>query len=504
DVTELFLDTGIGKEGYSIIGQGQIDKILSGRSEERRELFDEAVGIVKYKKRKAESIKKLNEEEESLVRLEDIISELERQQEPLRKQAETAREYLKKRDRLKTLDINAFLLETKSLSADNEKINADQTIAKSQLDDLYKKSDEIKEQFHSLKESIAEKDSELDELREKKQQADVTNEKREGQINLLKEQLKYEKQSAQELEDRRRETLESLDSHKSDIEEAENSLKELNDEESSVEEDENETQRLLSNAEKSADELSEDIARINQAADEVSSMKSEHEALAVKNKALKEQLTLQKSQTAARLLSRQQKSSDIDGQIEQAKKEDEEIGERLSSVKKELDDISLRKLQIEKKRDALKAELKEKNQQYSVIHTRLESIRNIAERYEGFGNTVKQVMEKKRDYPGIYGVVADLVSTGKKYETAIEIALGGSVKNVVVDTENTAKQLIEILKREKLGRATFLPVSSVKGTSSRIPESVFSEKGVIGTADTLVKHDPVYSGIFSYLLGRTI
>ena len=457
DVTELFLDTGIGKEGYSIIGQGQIDKILSGRSEERRELFDEAVGIVKYKKRKAESIKKLNDEEESLVRLEDILSELERQQEPLREQAETAKEYLKKRDRLKTLDINAFLLETKSISSDNEKINADQDIAKGQLDDLYKKSDDIKQQFHSLKESIAVKESELDELRDKKQQADVTNEKREGQINLLKEQLKYEKQSAEELENRRKETLESLDAHKNDIEEAESSLKELKAEEASVEEDESETQRLLTNAEKSADELSEDIERINQATDEVNAMKSERE-----------------------------------------------IGSRLSSVKKELDDLSERRASIEEKRDALKIELKEKSQQYSVIHTRLESIRNIAERYEGFGNTVKQVMDKKHEYPGIYGVVADLVSTEKKYETAIEIALGGSVKNVVVDTENTAKPLIGYLKRERLGRATFLPVSSVKGSASRIPESVFSERGVIGTADTLVKHDPEYAGIFSYLLGRTI
>ena len=504
DVTELFLDTGIGKEGYSIIGQGQIDKILSGRSEERRELFDEAVGIVKYKKRKAESIKKLNDEEESLVRLEDILSELERQQGPLKEQAETAREYLRKRDRLKTLDINAYLLETSELSSDDEKIKSDQEVTKNQLDDLYKKSEEVKKQFHSLKEDIAAKESELDGLKEKKQQADVENEKREGQINLLNEQLKYEKQSAEELENRRRETLDTLEAHKSDIETAESELKELNEEKSSLESDEQETQRLLSNAQKSAEELKEDIQQINEASDQVNAMKSEHEALVVKNKALKEQLTLQKSQTAARLLSRQQKSSDLDEQIEQAKKDNAELDKQLEQVKSDLQKLSDRRQQIEEKRDSLKAELKEKNQQYSVIHTRLESIRNIAERYEGFGNTVKQVMDKKREYPGIYGVVADLVSTEKRYEVAIEIALGGSVKNVVVDTENTAKQLIGYLKRERLGRATFLPVSSVKGSASRIPESVFSEKGVIGTAEKLVKHDPKYAGIFSYLLGRTI
>lgn len=504
DVNELFMDTGIGKEGYSIIGQGQIDKILSGKSEERRELFDEAVGIVKYKKRKAESIKKLNEEEDSLVRLEDILSELERQQGPLKEQAETAREYLKKRDRLKTLDINAFLLETASLSSDDEKIKSDQDVTKSQLDDFYKKSDEIKNSFHQIKEDIAAKENELDALREKKQQADVENEKREGQIKLLNEQLKYEKQTAEELEQRRKDTLETLEAHKADKAKAEEDLKELNGETASVNDEEKETERLLANAKRSASELEEDIAKVNKASDEVASFKSEHEALVLKNKALKEQLSLQKSQTAARLLSRKEKNSDLDGQIEQATKDNEALDSQLKLTTDELNKLAEKKQQIETERDSLKNELKEKNQQYSVYHTRLESIRNIAERYEGFGNTVKRVMEKKSQYPGIYGVVADLVSTEKKYEVAIEIALGGSVKNVVVDTENTAKELISYLKRERLGRATFLPVSSVKGSYSRIPDGVSSERGVIGTADTLVRHDSRYDGIFSYLLGRTV
>ena len=216
DVTELFYDTGIGKEGYSIIGQGQIDKILSGKPEERRELFDEAVGIVKYKKRKAESLKKLQEEEDSLVRIEDILAELERQQEPLKVQAETAREYLRKRDRLKQLDINAFLLETDAISADEKKIRSDQELTKSQLDDFYKKSNEIKESFHQLKEESANKETELEELREKKQSLDVENEKREGRINLLKEQLKYQKQSEADLENRQKETLETLEAHKAE------------------------------------------------------------------------------------------------------------------------------------------------------------------------------------------------------------------------------------------------------------------------------------------------
>lgn len=504
DVTELFLDTGIGKEGYSIIGQGQIDKILSGKSDERRELFDEAVGIVKYKKRKAESIKKLDDEEESLVRLEDILGELEKQQEPLKEQAETAKEYLKKRDRLKTLDINAFLIETSQIATDDKKISTDQELTKAQLNDLYKKSDDIKAQFHKIKEDAAAKEAELDSLRDKKQQADVANEKREGQINLLNEQLKYAKQSALDLESRRTETAEMLESHKSDKRKAEKELEELKDSQMSVETEEQDTNHLLNNARKSAEQLAEDVSKINTASDEINSFKAKHQALVAKNKALKEQLTLRKSQTAARLLSRKEKNSDLDEQIAEARREDESLEKQLSSVKAELDEISKKRQQIEAIRDSLKNELKEKNQKYSVYHTRLDAIKNIAERYEGFGGAVKRVMDQKKLYPGIYGVVADLVSTEKRYEVAIEIALGGSVKNVVVDTEQTAKQLIYYLKREKLGRATFLPVSSVKGFPSRTPESVFSEKGVIDTADKLVKHDNKYDGIFSYLLGRTI
>ena len=278
DVTELFYDTGIGKEGYSIIGQGQIDKILSGKPEERRELFDEAVGIVKYKKRKAESLKKLQEEEDSLVRIEDILAELERQQEPLKVQAETAREYLRKRDRLKQLDINAFLLETDAISADEKKIRSDQELTKSQLDDFYKKSNEIKESFHQLKEESANKETELEELREKKQSLDVENEKREGRINLLKEQLKYQKQSEADLENRQKETLETLEAHKAEKKEQEEKLAELNDELASINGHEEETTRLLNNAKKSSSELEEDIDTINKASEEVSTFKSRHEA----------------------------------------------------------------------------------------------------------------------------------------------------------------------------------------------------------------------------------
>ncbi|MDY6351624.1 MAG: chromosome segregation protein SMC [Lachnospiraceae bacterium] len=501
DVTELFYDTGIGKEGYSIIGQGQIDKILSGRPEERRELFDEAVGIVKYKKRKTETIKKLSDEEESLVRINDILGELERQREPLKKQAELAREYLSKRDRLRQLDIDSFILESDAIGEDQRKTEENRDLVKSQLDEGYKKSEQIKESFHRLKEEAAEREKELDGLRESKQALDVENEKKEGRINLLREQLKYQKQSSLDLEKRKNETLDSIAATEALIKEQEEKLNSLEGDLSQINEREQETDRLLTNAKRSESELANDIETIKKASDEVSSFMSRHQAMVMRNKTLKEQLTLQKSQIAGRMLSRQAKNKDLADQIRNTSDEDQALLEKLSARKKEIDELVSGREATEKEREALKKELKEKTEEYNVSHARLESIRNIAERYEGFGNTVKSVMDKKRENPGIYGVVADLLSTDKKYETAIEIALGGSVKNIVVDTEDTAKGLIAYLKRERLGRATFLPVSMVHG-NARVPEAAMSERGVIGTADDLIRTDSRYKGIFSYLLGR--
>jgi chromosome segregation protein len=203
DVNELFYDTGIGKEGYSIIGQGQIERILSGKPEERRELFDEAVGIVKYKKRKAAAIKKLHEEEDDLERIRDILGELERQVGPLEKQAETAREFLKKRDALKRLDVNMYLLDMSRLEEENAENEKKYRIAKDQLTAVYAQNETIKKQFADLEEKIKQADGVIEQLRNEMSETDLKKEKLEGQIRLLEEQIRFADESEHSLAQRK-------------------------------------------------------------------------------------------------------------------------------------------------------------------------------------------------------------------------------------------------------------------------------------------------------------
>ena len=188
DVNELFYDTGIGKEGYSIIGQGQIDKILSGKPEERRELFDEAAGIVKFKRRKAIAQKKLEDEKQNLVRVTDILSELEKQVGPLAKQSETAREYLKLKEELKRYEVNLFLTETQELKVQLREVESKEQIVTGDLEETQKTSEQIRVTYEELDQQLEQKNQELDQIRNEKNQSDLLKGSMEGQINVLKEQ----------------------------------------------------------------------------------------------------------------------------------------------------------------------------------------------------------------------------------------------------------------------------------------------------------------------------
>ena len=202
DVNELFYDTGIGKEGYSIIGQGQIDKILSGKPEERRELFDEAAGIVKFKRRKAIAQKKLEDEKQNLVRVTDILSELEKQVGPLAKQSETAREYLKLKEELKRYEVNLFLTETKELKVQLREVESKEQIVTGDLEETQKTSEQIRVTYEELDQQLEQKNQELDQIRNEKNQSDLLKGSMEGQINVLKEQINTEKINAEHLASR--------------------------------------------------------------------------------------------------------------------------------------------------------------------------------------------------------------------------------------------------------------------------------------------------------------
>ena len=504
DINELFYDTGIGKEGYSIIGQGQIDKILSGKPEERRELFDEAAGIVKFKRRKTVAQKKLEDEKQNLVRVTDILAELEKQVGPLAKQSETAKEYLRLKEELKRCDASAFLAETAGIQTQLKELEEKEAIVSDQLEETSLASENLKREYDQLTEAIAALDEGLAGKREERTQAGMLMGNLEGQIGVLKEQINTERMNAEHIASR----LSSIDGELEEknlqmtgyererdeiAAQAETYLKKQEDAEEALRRTEEEMMLLDQQIE---DGKASIIANLNEKA----SLAARKQRYAT----MLEQAQVRRSEVAQRLL---KFKSDESVQDEQLKAE----REKLDAVEAEINRLMGERTAAEENIAGLEQEVRRLNknlndtqQQYHTSYTRLESLRNLAERYEGYGGSIRRVMEVRDRVKGIHGVVADIISTEKKYEVAVETALGGSIQNIVTDSEQTAKQLIEYLKKNKYGRATFLPLTSVGSRGGFNQEAALREPGIIGLADSLVHVEPQYRDLASYLLGRVV
>lgn len=504
DVNELFYDTGIGKEGYSIIGQGQIDKILSGKPEERRELFDEAAGIVKYKRRKVTAQKKLENERENLVRVNDILAELERQVGPLERQSEKAKVYLKKKEDLKELDINLFLMEVERIENQLEQVEKSYRVANEQLEETRENHEKIKTEYAKMEQAIEDTDKKISNIKDAIAGTDVMKGKLEGQINVLKEQIH---------------TAELTDEHLGErIESIENQKREKAEQKSGYEEQKAEFDKQIEQIERSRMQAEEKLHtiqnEIHRCKEGIESGKNEIIELLNKKASTKakqqrydtmlEQVNIRKAQLNQRLLQRKTEESGLKDALEKSQSELSEIQtqiaeakKRESSMMKDLDDWKI------KSRKNI-GEIEQTTVRYNKEQSRLESLKNIAERYDGYGNSIRKVMEKKESNAKIHGVVADLIQVDKKYETAIETALSGNIQNIVTEDEETAKKMIAYLKQNRFGRATFLPLTGVSKREVKRNQDAAKEKGVIGFANELVKNDAAYDGIMAYLLGRVL
>ncbi len=504
DVHELFYDTGIGKEGYSIIGQGQIDKILAGKPEERRELFDEAAGIVKYKRRKATAQKKLENEQANLVRVNDILAELEKQLGPLERQSEAARTYLKKRDELKSYDVNMFLLEAERLNKLLKEVENNQTIAEQEFELAENTFQQIRIQYEQMEQDIEGKDLQIDALREDVSNTSLTKEKLEGQLNVLREQIKALETSSGQLKSRVATIEEDIQTHVDSKASYENELSaiaaEIDDVEakkSVVYDKRTQVQNQIAQLEgQMEDGKNQMIELLNQKA----VLRGEQQRLDT----MMEQANIQKASLNQKLLSQQSSESDIKDMLDTYQADYEHLLAALEELKSQ-------EAKIESKLDGWKEksvetirQIEDAKERFHRDASRLESLKNIAERYDGYGNSIRKIMEKRAEVPGIHGVVADLIKVEKKYEVAIETALGGSIQNIVTADEPTAKQMIAYLKENRFGRATFLPLTSVKKRETNVQETVLKEEGVIGYADSLVQTQDKYRGIAGHLLGRTL
>ena len=505
DVNELFMDTGMGREGYSIIGQGKIDEILSVKSGERREIFEEAAGISKYRHRKEESERKLERTEENLVRINDKIAELELQVEPLRAQAETAKKYLVLRDELRVLEISVWLEQLQNLRTAKLKLESDTAQAKEACDQAQAALDEAYAQGERFTEEMRQNDVAADALRGQVTEAESAAGEESAAIAVLQTSVEHNNESLRRLEqeltstDQRRENLQGqIDGQLARIADIDRDAAVL----------ETALSELLSRAQALADSA-------KGAADEAEALRAQ-EAIAVAEaadgRAALSALQAGLDEAGQRRITVRQELSEAQRKLEESEKDAKTNRRALNDAREEaqaaeniIQGHSLRMDSRRQKAQSTQDAKQELTRQVNAQEDRIRLLTEMEKDYEGFSRAVKGVMQAadRGTLSGIHGPVASLMTTDPQYTVALEIALGAALQNIVVDRDTDAKEAIAFLKRRDAGRATFLPMSAIRGDMLREPR-LDQEYGFVGIASQLVTYDARYDGIFQNLLGRTV
>ena len=506
DILELFMDTGIGKDGYSIIGQGKIDEILSNKSEDRRHIFEEAAGIVKYRVRKGESEKKLEQTKLNLLRINDILSEIESNLDPLRIQSEKARQFLDLREELKNIEIGLFLYNIDSYKEKLEQIVKDEDIMVSQRDDESNKLEKMQKAKEELKSEIDKITAEIETVQNLSFESTNKIEKLNSEIGIANERISNNKSNSErlknEIEEVKTRISELEDEKKQKIEKKNNIFTNKEKFEKELKEKEAELAKLTEKLSSKELEIEEQKQKVEKNTDckyeignEISTLEANFENYEKREKTLKNEIAETISELDGSRTDKQEISKgyfDIEGQknkvlneIEKISKEKEEASNKIKEFEDEINKISY--------------DIRMKDSRYKfLVETEKEK--------EGYTKSVKSLLldcDKNSSLKsGVEGVLANLISVDGKYQTAIEMVLGGVLQNIVTDNEQTAKKLVEHLRKNNLGRASFLPISSVKG--SRIDKIKGKYDGLIGIASDLVKCDKKYEQIISNLLGRTV
>ena len=506
DITELFMDTGIGKDGYSIIGQGKIDEILSNKSEDRRHIFEEAAGIVKYRVRKGESEKKLEQTKLNLLRINDILSEIEANLDPLRIQSEKARQFLDLREELKNIEVGLFLYNIDNYKEKLEQIIKDEDIMASQRDDETRKLESKQKIKEELKAEIDRITAEIESVQNLSFESTNKIEKLNTEIGIANERISNNKANDErlkneidevkaritELEEEKNQKIEKKNNIFSNKEKFENELKEKEDELAKL------TEKLSSKEleiEEQKQKVEKNTDNKYEIGNEISTLEANFENYEKREKTLKTEIAETISELDGARSDKQEISKgyfDIEGQknrvvaeIEKIANEKAEVTNKIKEYEDEINKISY--------------DIRMKDSRYKfLLETEKEK--------EGYTKSVKSLLldcEKNTSLKaGVEGVLANLISVDNKYQTAIEMALGGVLQNIVTDNEQTAKKLVEHLCSNNLGRASFLPISSVKG--NKLDRIKCNFDGYIGIASELVKCNKKYEQIVSNLLGRTV
>ena len=502
DVQELFFDTGIGKEGYSIIGQGQIDKILSGKPEERRELFDEAAGIVKYKRRKALTEKNLAEEQQNLSRVRDILYELEKQVGPLEKQSETARIYLKHRDTLKQYDANMYLLSFYRLKKDSAAIDEKMDIVSTQLKDSRENFEKIKSAYAQMEALMEQYDQKISQDQEICNQQALEKQRLEGGKNVLVSKTDGISSKEEQFDALILETETGIEAKKKISEESEKELKALEEELQELEQHKNSSEEALNSMSGTMTSLRDQIDSQNSDIIEFLNEAANIKGRMQRYETMQEQTQIRQSELNQKLIALQSEESSEGELVEAFKKEAQGIELELERLQAEQSACKKRAARISDDLMKCREAFNVAEKSFHEESARYQTLKNITERYDGYGVSIRKIMERKSDYKGIIGVVADIIHVSKEYEIAIETALGGSISNIVTDNEQTAKSMIQFLKKNRFGRATFLPLTSIRGRRADNADRICGEEGVIGLASDLIRVDSQFGHLADYLLGR--
>jgi len=505
DILELFMDTGIGKDGYSIIGQGKIDEILSNKSEDRRHIFEEAAGIVKYRTRKAESEKKLEQTKLNLLRINDILSEIEGSLEPLKIQADKAKQFLDLREELKSIEVGLFVYNIATYKEKLEQIVKDYDILVSQKELEDTKMETLQSDKETLRQAIDDITRQIEEMQNLGFESSNKIEKINSEIGIHKERIQNNHNNQERLT--------------GEIEEVNNRISELQEEQKQKLEKKT---SLGSNKEKFEKELEEKETELAELTKKLSDKELEIEG----KKQAVEQCADKKYELAGEI-------NTLDVNFENLDKRKKQVQNEISSTISELDAKRMEKQELSKgfyeieskrntaasnleKKQDVKNESMQKVKQFEEEVSKLEYNQRMKQarhqflvetekEKEGYNKTVKSLLfhcEKDSSLSkGVHGVLANLVSVDKEYELAIEMCLGQALQNVVTETEQDAKKLIEHLRKNSLGRASFLPISSVQG---RKLDKLTKMDGVIGIASDLVKCNKKYEQIVLNLLGRTV
>lgn len=509
DITEILRDSGLGTDSYCVIGQGKIDSLLSAKPEERRSVFEEAAGISKFKNRKVEAERKLERTRENLTRLCDIISELENRLGPLTKQSENAKKFLDLRDRLKELELNIYVYQYDNAESSKAVINAKLDAINEELELKTAEFEKSVNAFNNCSQKIQDLDRNIEDLRDELLNLTVGLEKKSGEAKLLQEKIANLKSSSEKLDAEIKQDDILKDQLSRAVEEKKKALAlqntilvELEKQSEKINQEYLEVADRLLAGEKQAEEHEGEIystlETLSDVKSNLSSIKTEKQALLDK----KVEVETKQKEIESSISSLNGELSTSQTLFEQTQKEIDELKSNQQNLIDKATDLENKKYQIARTLDDKKVD-------YHSKLSRAKVLQEMQEDNEGYIISVKRLLEQSKTNSTlggmIVGVVAKLMKVPEKLETAIEMALGASVQNIVTKNEEDAKYIVNYLKQNRYGRATFLPISSVKERS--VPDFVkakLNTRGVLGVANELISYDKQLEPIFKHLLGGTV